>query len=178
MVSNPQGQQIVVMAEVVKAVGLKGELKLYPLLDFFAPVLETDFLVWGDGSPVKISGHRPAGNCEVVRIPGCDSREAAEALVGRKVGFKRASYLQESFPRPALGLPFRWLGRRIVTTAGDPVGEVAEVKWTGGQYLLVTNEGLREILIPAVHPILLDDAGLEGPLVIDPPEGLLEVGLG
>ncbi len=170
--------EFVVMAEVVKAVGLKGEFKLYPLLDFFAPVLETAYAVWEDGTPVNALGHRPAGSCEVLRTAASRSREDAEALVGRRLGFRRADYLAADFPRPEKGLPFRWLGRRMVTVAGEAVGHVDEVRWTGGQYLLVVATASHEVLVPAVAPILAPDAGLDGDLVIDPPPGLLDVALG
>lgn len=165
----------VAMAEVVKAVGLKGELKLYTLLDFHAPILDSGYAVWEDGTPLAVSGHRPAGNCEVVRLDGCSSRDQADGLIGRRVGFLRADYPKADFPRPDAGLPFRWLGRPLVTAAGETVGEVDEVRWTGGQYLLVMKSGSGEVLIPAVAPILAFDPGLEGELVIDPPLGLLDV---
>ncbi len=166
--------QFVAMAEVVKAVGLKGELKLYPLLDFCEPVLDSDFVVWDDGRPLQITGHRAAGSCVVIRLAACGSRTQAEGMVGRRVGFARSSYLDPGFPRPSGGLPFRWLGRPLVTVAGRQVGEVEEVRWTGGQYLLVVHDGAREVLVPAVAPILAAEDGLDGDLVIDPPEGLLD----
>ena len=50
-----------------------------------------------------------------------------------------------------------------------------EVRRCGPQHMLVVLDGVREILIPAVAPILRADAALSGPLVIDPPEGLLDV---
>ena len=83
-----------------------------------------------------------------------------------------------AFPRPPEGLPFRYLGRDVVTRAGEAIGEVEEVRFTGSQYLLVipSRDGTGpEILIPAVAPILVEDDGVGGPLVIDPPEGLLDV---
>jgi hypothetical protein len=42
-------------------------------------------------------------------------------------------------------------------------------------YLLVVPVEGGEILVPSVEPILRFDDALEGPLVIDPPEGLLDV---
>ena len=165
----------VAIGEVVKAIGLKGEVKLYPLLDFWEPLLGSDFLVWQDGSPVRIRNHRLAGQIPALRLNGCDSRNQAEDLVGRQLGFLRASYLDPGFPRPAGGLPFRFLGRDVVTTTGQHVGQVDEVRLAGGSFLLVIPAGKAEILIPAVEPILRPDDGLEGPLVIDPPEGLLDV---
>jgi 16S rRNA processing protein RimM len=173
--------RFVPIGEVVKAIGLKGEFKLYPLLDFHAPLLDSGFLVWEDGRPVRVLGHRPAGGCAALRVHGIADRNAAEDCVGRELGFMSASYLEADFPRPAGGLPFRFLGREVVTVAGAKVGRVDEVRFTGGAYLLVILDDRvpgREILIPAVAPILRDDQGLAGTLEIDPPEGLLDVQTG
>ena len=165
----------VAIGEIVKAVGLRGEVKLFPLLDFHEPLLDSGFLVWDDGTPVRLRGHRPSGGCLVIRLAGSDDRSGAERLVGRELGFARERYLDPDFPRPEGGLAFRYLERRVVTTAGHEVGQVAEVRRLGGQLLLVVSCGDGEILIPAVAPILRASDGLEGDLVIDPPEGLLDV---
>lgn len=167
------------VAEVVKAVGLKGEVKLYPLLDFRVELLESGYLVWSDGTPAGVTRHRPAsGGTVVVATDGCRDRDAAEALVGRELGFRRRDYLRDDFPRPPDGLPFRYLGRLVVTAAGESVGVVDEVRRAGGALLLVVPGPGGEILIPAVEPILRPDDGLEGELVVDPPEGLLDVNRG
>ena len=163
------------IGEVVKALGLKGEVKLYPLLDYFEPLLDSGFLVWQEGDPVRVRSHRRAGQMPALRMQACDTRDQAEALVGRLLGFRRASYLEPAFPRPAGGLPFRYLGREVVTGTGRLVGTVDEVRLAGGQFLLVIPADGAEILIPAVEPILRPTEGLAGPLVIDPPEGLLDV---
>lgn len=168
----------VAIGEVVKAMGLRGEVKLYPLLDFWPDLLKSRFLVWQDGSPAEVAGHRPAGACEALTLPGVRDRSAAEALVGRELGFRRESYAAPDFPKPAAGLPFRWLGRPVVTVAGEAVGTVTEVRFTGAGHMLVIagpeSDG-PEILVPAVPPILAPEDDLEGDLVIDPPEGLLDV---
>jgi 16S rRNA processing protein RimM len=169
--------RFIIIGEVVKAVGLKGEIKLYPLLDFHLDVLDSPFLRWGDGSPIEVQRHRQAGSCEAVKVAGSDHRDQAEKLVGRVMGFMSESYLDPDFPRPAGGLPFRFLDREVATTGGVTVGKVSEVRFTGGGYTLVVAdpEGKGEILIPAVEPILQADEGLTGTLVVDPPEGLLDV---
>ena len=169
--------RFIVIGEVVKAMGLKGEFKLYPLLDFHLDVLDSPYLVWNDGTAVEVQRHRQAGSCEAVKVAGCGHRDEAEKLVGRELGFMSASYLAPDFPRPDGGLPFRYLDRDVATTDGVTVGRVAEVRFTGGGFTLVVAdpEGSGEILIPAVEPILTYDEGLTGTLVIDPPEGLLAV---
>ena len=170
--------RFVPVAEVVKAVGLKGEVKLYALLDFHPGLLDGGYLAWEDGGAVRILGHRQTKGGVVVRTDGCGDRDAAEALVGRTLGFRREDYLRADFPRPDGGLPFRYLGREVVTADGEPVGTVDEVRSAGGRFLLVVTAGGGEILVPAVAPILRPDDGLEGELVVDPPEGLLDVNRG
>jgi 16S rRNA processing protein RimM len=164
----------IAIAEVVKAVGLKGEVKLYHLIDFHAPLLESAYLQWDDGSAARVTHQRSAKGGTAVALAAVRDRSAAEALVGRELGFARQSYLEPDFPRPPAGLPFRYLDREVVTAGGDAVGVVDEVRRYGAQVILVVPRGGREVLIPAVAPILRPDDGLVGPLVIDPPEGLID----
>jgi len=162
------------IADVVKAVGLRGEVKLYPLLDFHAPLLETAYLIWDDGSQAAMEKARPAGSAVAVKPAGCDDRDQAESLVGRQLGFQRDRYLEAEFPRPQGGLPFRYEDREVLTVDGMSLGMVHEVRRYTGQTLLVIMHDGREVMIPAVEPILRSDDGLEGPLVVDLPEGLLD----
>lgn len=171
----------VAIGEIVRAVGLRGELKLYPLLDFHEPLLGSPFLVWSDGTPAQVQRHRiMSGGCWGLAFRDVggrqlDGRGAAESMIGRELGFLAASYGDPAFPKPSGGLPFRWLGREVVTGGGDVVGIVDEVRRIGAQFMLVIPDGPGEMLIPALAPILRHDDGLEGQLVIDPPEGLLDV---
>jgi 16S rRNA processing protein RimM len=170
--------RFVSIGEIVKAVGLKGEVKLYPLLDYWQDLLVSRFSVWADGRPAEIVGCRQAGSCDAIKVAGVSDRNGAESLLGREIGFHREDYLDPEFPRPAGGLPFRFLGRPVETVSGDSVGTVTEVRFTGSNYLLVIDDPSRpgiEVLVPAVEPILRNDEGLEGPLVLDPPEGLFDV---
>lgn len=170
------GQRFVTIGEIVNVVGLRGELKFYPLLDFHEPLLGSDFLVWSDGQPAPVARHRVmSGGCWGLAVRGIDTRDAAGPLVGRELGFMAGSYLDPAFPKPAGGLPFRWVGRDVVTAGGESVGVVDEVRRIGAQHMLVILEAGGEILIPALAPILRPEDALTGALVIDPPEGLLDV---
>ncbi len=169
-------EEFVPIAEVVKAVGLSGEVKLYQLLDWYEPLLASEYLVWEDGQPVTVIQYRAQGGGTVVALAACADREHAEALCGRRLGFYRRRYLECGFPKPATGLPFRYLGREVLLPAGQRLGVVNEVRRYGNQITLVVLVAGREVLIPAVPPILRPDRELTGPLLIDPPEGLLDVG--
>jgi 16S rRNA processing protein RimM len=164
------------VAEIVRPVGLRGEVKLYPLIDWHPPLLGSRFLVWESGKPAEVSISRSGSDGLVVRPAGCADRTAAEALVGRQLGFRREAYGRPGFPRPAAGLPFRLVGRAVVTSAGQDLGTVDEVRRHGTQLTLVILRGEEELLVPAVAPILREEDGEQGPLTIDPPEGLLDVG--
>jgi 16S rRNA processing protein RimM len=170
------GDRFIVIGEIVNVVGLRGELKFYPLLDFHEPLLGSPFLIWGNGEPAPIARHRVmSGGCWGLTVRSVVGRGAAEAMVGRELGFMAASYGDPAFPRPDGGLPFRWLEREVLTGDGAVVGIVDEVRRIGAQFMLVIPDGGHEILVPALAPILRPDDGLTGPLVIDPPEGLLDV---
>jgi 16S rRNA processing protein RimM len=170
------GDRFIAIGEIVNAVGLRGELKFYPLLDFHEPLLASPFLVWSNGESAAFSRHRVlSGGCWGLTVRGVSGRDAAEAMVGRELGFLAASYGDPAFPKPGGGLPFRWVGREVVTVGGAVVGTVDEVRRIGAQHLLVIPDGSGEILVPALAPILRPEDGLTGPLVIDPPEGLLDV---
>jgi len=166
----------VVVARVVKAVGMRGEVKLLPADDWHPPLLGSRFLRWDDGTPARVLGGRPQAGGWVVRIAGVLDREAAERQVGRRLGFRRGDYRAGDFPRPSAGLPFRFAGREVVDTAGRLLGTVGAVNLDGPVPLLELrgDDGRRRGLVPAVPPILRDDPGLDGPLVVDPPEGLLD----
>ena len=166
------------MGQIVKAIGLKGELKLYPFMDYYNELLDSPFVVWQDGVAARISRFRQAGACIAVTVEGVTGRNAAESMIGRELGFLRSNYDHEDFPLPKGGLPFRFLGREVRTADGKSVGVVDEVRMTAGVFLLVIPDGDKEILIPAVSPILEASDALEGDLIIDPPEGLLDANTG
>jgi len=169
--------QFVVIGELVKAIGLKGEIKLYPLLNYYQELLESKFLVWADGQPAEVSRHRQAGSCRAIKVPEVHDRNGAEAMVGRKLGFMSHSYLAADFPKPNEGLPFRWLGREVATVAGEVIGVVDEVRVAGAGYMLVLEDREQKgnrIMIPALAPILEPEDRLTGTLIVDPPVGLFE----
>jgi 16S rRNA processing protein RimM len=170
--------RFVIIGEIVKAIGLKGEVKLLPLLDYHAALLLSSHLVWSDGTAAAVVRHRQAGSCEALKLRGVADRNAAEAMVGRELGFMSRSYLAPDFPQPAGGLPFRWLDREVRTAAGEMIGRVDEVRVAGAGYMLVLDDPQqpgRELMIPAVAPILHPENDLAGALIVDLPEGLFDV---
>jgi 16S rRNA processing protein RimM len=76
------------------------------------------------------------------------------------------------------------VGLTVVTSAGGPVGVVADVRHHGQDLLVIQpaagSQRQGEILVPFVAAIVVDVDVAGGQMVIDPPPGLLELsgGLG
>ena len=79
----------VFLGRLVKAFGIRGELKLDPTADFWEDILRSKRLVLRretDGGieerPRRAREFRPHGRCYVVDVEGVADRNAAEELVG------------------------------------------------------------------------------------------------
>lgn len=166
------------MAEIVRAVGLRGEVKLVLTGDFLEEVLVSPYLRrWrGHEEPVEaqVESHRWKGDTVIVKLAGVADRDAAERCVGECVGFLADDYDDPGFPRPEQPAPFLYDGLRVETVAGETVGDVLEVMVLPAHLVLRVRRRDDEVLIPVIEPVVkeLDLAGQR--LVIEPIAGLLD----
>jgi 16S rRNA processing protein RimM len=166
-----------VVGRVGRPHGVRGELTVELRTDDpetrFAPgsVLRTEP---ADKGPLTVTEMRPRSGGLVVAFDGVSDREGAEALRGVVLVVDSASL-------PPLDVDDEWydhqlVGLHVETVSGDRVGELAEVVHSAGTDLLaVRAEDGRELLVPFVREIVptVDVAG--GRVVVDPPEGLLDL---
>jgi 16S rRNA processing protein RimM len=76
---------------------------------------------------------------------------------------------------------YQLVGLTVLTTRGESVGVVADIRHQGQDMLVIAGTGDRtgaEILVPFVAPLVPDVDVPAGRLVIDPPPGLLDLGAG
>ncbi len=169
---------LVAVGELLRPHGLRGELRVRALTDrpgdrFRA--LSECFVV----DPVtarrerrRIAGHRFDRNELLVRIEGIESPEAAR----RVQGFLLSVAPDEVLPAPEGHFyPWQLEGAQVVTTDGRAVGRFARVEGSPGQAIWVVVDGDREHLIPAVPEIVVDVSVADRRVVIDPPDGLLDL---
>jgi 16S rRNA processing protein RimM len=171
-----------VVGHITKPHGTRGEVYITPLTDYpetvFAPgqallLGDEEGALSGDAPSVVVETSRPFKRGLLVAFEGVSGREAAEQLARR--------YLL----LPADAVPGRaddevfyheLLGMRVETVAGDEAGVVREVFETEPHHLLevVAGDGRRR-LIPFAARIIrtIDREGRR--LVIDPPDGLLDL---
>jgi 16S rRNA processing protein RimM len=111
-------------------------------------------------------------NAYILKLKGVDTLEAADALAAREIYASELDFRQ-------LGADcyydFQIIGSRVRTRAGAEVGTVASVVSAGGPVLLVVRRGDEDIFVPftATICVKVDEAARE--VVIDPPEGLLDL---
>lgn len=172
-----------VVGRVVKSHGIRGEL----VVDIRTDSPEERFAIGsrlrgrtGKGRTVTdrevvIEAARNHSGRLLVRLEGVADRDTADALRGML-------FLVDSGDLPETNdsdefHDHQLVGLRVLGTAGQHVGEVAEVVHTpGGELLDVRLEAGVSALVPFVAAIVSEidlDAGV---CVIDPPEGLLELG--
>jgi len=171
------GERLVVIGEIARPHGLHGEMRVMPLTDHperFEAV--TECVLWDrerdTREPCRVTGARRHGGAVLLSLDGCDTVEAASALVGRLVAVPET----EALPLPP-GQFYSWQleGCRVLTEDGREVGRVTRIEQSAAQDLWVVSDGSRECLIPAVAEIVLEVDLAAGRVVIRPPAGLLEL---
>ncbi len=171
-----------VVGRVVKAHGVTGEVVVEVRTDDpdnrFAPGTRLRARPSRDGPEraYVIESAREHSGRLLVRLAGVAGRDAADALRG-------TVFVVDSEELPPIDDPDEFYdhqleGLRVLTTAGAPVGTVAEVsahRRRGTARGDVPRETAAEVLVPFVSAIVtavsLEDRTIE----IDPPDGLLEL---
>jgi 16S rRNA processing protein RimM len=169
---------LVVIGEVMRTHGVGGEVRIRPLTDQprerFARLERC--VAWAPATderrPCEVAACRFDGGTVLMRVRGVDSPEAAAGLLGRLLAIGATEVLP-----PAAGhfYPWQLAGAHVVTRDGRVVGRFIRVEAGAAQDLWVIGDGGREWLVPAVPEIVLDVDVAARRVVIDPPEGLLDL---
>lgn len=162
------------VGRVVKAHGIRGEIRIHPHDAEGLGILGADALVLGDSrgtETFRVRAARPRGRLVIVSLEGVADRDRAEALVGREV-----HQLREAMPPLGPG-EYYWFqleGLRVWTTRGRYLGVLRRFLDTGAHDVYVVDGPQGEVLIPAV-PEVVTEVDLEGRrILVDPPPGLVE----
>ncbi|MGQ9687521.1 MAG: ribosome maturation factor RimM [Desulfobaccales bacterium] len=168
--------RLVPLGRVVGAHGLKGQVRVGSSRR--AAEVEPDtFTALGEillgGEPFQVLRAVRGRGHILLRLKGIDSRDQAEALVGREVEGEARRFPElppgEYYWFQLLGLPV------INVPEGTELGRLEEIWPTGAHDVYVVRRGEREILLPAVEGVI-EAIDLEGGVIkVRPPEGLLEL---
>lgn len=149
-------------AQLGRASGLRGEIRLFPFGGAEREILEMLDEVYVDGlGRSRVQRIRRQGRRWILSLAGVRRREQAERLNHARL-YAPASLLPAELLRPVAGAP--------LLLAGDTIGTVVELRGPTRELVLV-QIGDSEVLLPLNAPYLRWDGS--NLLLDDPPEGLL-----
>jgi 16S rRNA processing protein RimM len=167
--------QLIPIGEIVATHGLDGWLKLNSFNpDTRACENAGEFFLTRDGDrwTQELEASRPHNRQLLLKFRGIDSIEAAATLIGATL-----CVVEESLPalNPGEYYHYQAIGLEVFDLAGKRLGVVART-WSagGGEIYIVAGES-KEYLIPAVKDIIAKIDFDAGRMIIDPPEGLLDL---
>jgi len=165
-----------VVGRVARAHGNRGEVIVNPDTDFIEERFRVGAELFvkraGGVACVRVNGMRVHQGRPILALEGVVTMNDAEAMAGVELRVP-VSALE---PLPD-GMFYRHdlVGCRVETILGETVGEVAAVEGDLGASRLVVKAPAGEVLIPLAQAIcvVIDIAARR--IVVDPPDGLLEV---
>jgi 16S rRNA processing protein RimM len=166
----------VVVGRIGRPHGVRGEVTVEVRTDDpdlrFVPgaVLRTEPAARG---PHTIAGRRWHRDILLLTFEGIESREAAEEVRNTELLVALADLPELEDPDAFYDHQLVGLSARL--TDGSVLGEVAAVRHEGADLLVVRRSDGGELLVPFVAAIVPTVDLTGGFVVVDPPEGLLEL---
>lgn len=141
------------LGQIVNAVGLKGENRVYPYTDYKERFEELKQLYIED-EIYEIEKVRYMGQMVIIKFAGISDRNAAEALKGKYLYIDRENARKldedEYFVADLIGM-------KVLDEAGNPVGTLSDVIQNTAQdvYEIELPDG-KKFMIPAVGEFILN----------------------
>jgi len=175
MVSNTPGRNTFPIGNVLKGHGLKGEVKVQPLVGDMEILSDVQTLIatYPDGRvrDLELDHVQVHGRKVLLAFKGIEDRAAADALRGARLSIRR-----EELPPLEEGEYYLGdlVGYTVVSDDNEVIGRIQEVWDLPANEVLQVINADREVLIPLVDEVIkeIDHAG--GRVVIIPVEGLLD----
>ena len=159
-------QQYLEAGTITNTHGVRGEVRITPWADS-AAFLRGFRTFYIDGQPVRVLRSRVHKNQLIAQLEGYDDVNAAMTLKNKVIHIDRAD---AKLPEGRYFLQ-DLLGMRVVSDAGETLGELADVLDLpqGSVYVV---RGAREILIPDVPEFLLNIDAERGEITVHLLEGM------
>jgi 16S rRNA processing protein RimM len=180
MIDSADRPEHLVVGQVSKAHGTKGEVFVWPLTDRMDDVfvvgrelqLEPDHQAEPYDAALVIESVRSFKRGLLVKFQGLDDRSGIEGLTQRylRIPITEVAPLEdgEVFYHQLIGLD-------VVTAEGEQVGKIREIYDTGPTHLLEVRTGSGQVLIPFTERVVKKVDVEGGVMTIKPPPGLLEL---
>jgi 16S rRNA processing protein RimM len=172
----PDWLSMVLVGTVARPHGIRGDVVVNPETDFVGERFAVGSVLWtqvgGVVERVTVVRAMLGGRRPIVGFEGASSVTDAERLAGAEL---RVPETDLAALEPGAFYLHQLAGCRVETIAGAPVGEVVRVEGgTGASVLVVAGDG-GEVLIPLAASLCPTIDVERRLIVVDAPEGLLEV---
>ena len=169
--------EAVTIGSIVKAVGLKGEVKLLPGADFWPGALQAPALdlVSKEGlhRQVRIEKMRTKGRTFILKLSGVEGIDEAESAVGSELAVSLEGLSSEHLP--GAPLPCQLMNLEARLPDGTVLGHVVDLLLGQDQQCLIVERDGERLLVPNVPDVVVSIDLPGGFMVLDPPEGLLDL---
>lgn len=175
MEQNTPGRNAFPVGTVLKGHGLKGEVKIHPLMGNMEILkgVQTLIATYPDGRvcPLELAQVQTHGEKVMLAFKGITDRAGADALRGVKLSIAREELPPLAEEEYYLG---DLVGYTVISDKDTVIGLVREIWDLPANEVLRVLQDDREVLIPLVAEVIkeIDHAG--GRIVITPMEGLLD----
>jgi 16S rRNA processing protein RimM len=126
-----------------------------------------------EAGPLTVAGSKWHSGELLVRFEGVSDRDAAAELRGTWLTVDSATIAPPADPDEFRDADL--VGLSVRTADGTQVGTVDDVLHSGQDVLVIKSPDGREFMVPFVKPLVPDVDVKSGFLVINPPEGLLNL---
>ena len=168
--------QMVLVGRIARPHGIRGHVIVNPETDFVDERFVDGATMWTRSDrgeePLTISSARVQNGRPVVGFAGFASIDDVERLAGLELRVPEESL--QSLENGAY-YQHQLVGCNVSTVGGDRVGEVVRVDGGAGGSLLAVRGARGEVLVPLAQHICVEIDVAARRIVIDPPDGLLEL---
>lgn len=169
---RPTEPRFLAVGRVLAPHGVRGELRLEVLTGYPERLyLHRVFYLGDQARPYPVEGLRLHRGGALVKLAGCDDRNAAEALRGQLVQIPLEAAVpleQDEYYH------FEVIGMEVCSDQGRTLGRVVEVLDTGANDVFVVRGPEGEILIPAIEGVVRELDRQARRMTVTLPPGLLD----
>lgn len=169
--------QLIPVGKITRAHGIRGAVKIYPYGESLAIQnagikLRLNKLSGLVHSELTVRRIRDQGRLLVAEFEELGSIDDAQQFVGQEVFLS-----EEQLPPIAEGeyYYYQLIGLSVETKEGKQIGTLRAILETGGNDVYSVEHEGKEVLIPAIEEVICEIDLEQGRIVVELPEGLMEL---
>ncbi|MEP7285829.1 MAG: ribosome maturation factor RimM [Chloroflexota bacterium] len=177
--STKPGPQFLILAQIMRPHGIRGDLSIKVVTKFPERMNELEVIYVGADSekPHKLTEHaidwvhRAKKDQWLLHLEGVDDRDAADLLRSQYIFVSLADAVPLEDDEVYL---FQIMGLQVQNSNDETIGRIVDIIETGANDVyVIQSEAYGEVLIPAISGVILDIDVDHGVMKVQLPAGLL-----